>query len=268
MVWLGLVLVGVIAGVFSGMFGIGGGVVIVPILTIFLGFGLTEATSTSLGALLMPVGVFAVIQYYRSNLLDMRASMLLGFGLLATTALGAAGALEIEQFDPNLMKRIYGIFLIVMGWRFAEPRKLYRQWREEPDPKTLQTIPVREDMPQLEGSWYLVLLIGLIAGVFSGMFGIGGGAVIVPMLVGFLNYDQKRAVGTSLGALLLPVGLPGVYVYALDGVLDFPVAAAVAVGLVFGSIVGARVALGMSSAQVKQMYGFFLFAVAIRFIFF
>lgn len=270
MVWVGLILVGIVAGVLAGMFGIGGGVVIVPALTIFLAFGTVEAISTSLGALLMPVGIFAVRAYYRKHLVDVRAAALIGLGLLLTTALGAVGALKINALDPTLMKQVYGVFLFVMGWRFAEPRKLYWNWRQNPaHPETSTTAtPTQEIPPQKDGNWYAVLLIGLVAGIFSGMFGIGGGAVIVPMLVGFLNYDQKRAVGTSLGALMLPVGLPGVLVYAADGILDFKVAAVVAVGLVFGAIIGAKVALGLSSAQVKRLYGFFLFAVAIRFIFF
>jgi len=99
------------------------------------------------------------------------------------------------------------------------------------------------------------------------MFGIGGGAVIVPALVGFFNYDQKLAVGTSLGALLLPVGLPGVVRYAAAGTLDIPVAILVALGLVVGAFFGAQIALGLPSKTVKQLYGVFLVFVALRFIF-
>jgi uncharacterized membrane protein YfcA len=62
-------------------------------------------------------------------------------------------------------------------------------------------------------AWYFILLLGLGAGVISGMFGVGGGIVIVPALVTFLRFDQKLAVGTSLGALLLPVGVGTVYSY-------------------------------------------------------
>ena len=100
------------------------------------------------------------------------------------------------------------------------------------------------------------------------MFGIGGGVVIVPALVVWLGYEQKRAVGTSLGALLMPVGLPGVLVYAQDGVLNVGVAAGIAVGLLIGAFFGARIALNLSSGQIKRLYGVFLFINAIRFIFF
>jgi uncharacterized protein len=84
--------------------------------------------------------------------------------------------------------------------------------------------------------------------------------------VALLKYDQKLAVGTSLGALMLPVGLPGVLRYAADGVLEITVAAMVAAGLLFGSILGARIALNLPSRTVKRLYGLFLFFVAARFL--
>jgi uncharacterized protein len=265
--WIGIILTGIIAGVMSGLFGIGGGVIIVPVLIVFLGFSTVEAISTSLAALLMPVGFFAALTYYRQDLLDVRASAWIAGGLMTTSALGAMGALEIDRLDPDLMKQIYGVFLLVMAWRFMEPRKLYARWQGRKNPTTKLDTPPLDEVRE-KPDWYWLLLLGLIAGVFSGLFGIGGGLVIVPALVAFFAYDQKHAVGTSLGALLLPVGLPGVIVYANDGVLDLPVAMGVAAGLVLGAFIGARVAINLSSAQVKQLYGLFLLINAIRFIFF
>lgn len=258
--WLLLIVVGLVAGVLSGMFGIGGGVVIVPALTVFLSFSITQATSTSLAALLLPVAIFAVIAYYRAGLLDVRSAAIMAVGLLVMSWVGADLALNLPAAT---LKRFYGVFLLYMSWRFIEPRQLYAEWRAG----TVNHPPAETAQDNTEVSWVLILIVGLVAGVFSGMFGIGGGAVIVPALVAFLNYDQKRAVGTSLGALMLPVGLPGVLRYADAGVLDVPVAAVVAVGLLFGAILGARIALGLPSRTVKQMYGLFLIFVALRFIF-
>ena len=108
--------------------------------------------------------------------------------------------------------------------------------------------------------------VGLVAGVASGMFGIGGGAVIVPALVVLLKFDQKLAVGTSLGALLGPVGVPAVLNFSNEGVLNLEIGLLVAVGLLFGAIFGARIALGLPSKTIKRMYGVFLLLVALRFI--
>lgn len=261
--WFGLLIVGFLAGILSGMFGIGGGVVIVPALIIFLGFGITQATSTSLAALLMPVAIFAVLQYYRQKLIDMRGAALIATGLLLTSWFGADLAINL---DKKMLQTIYGIFLLYMSWRFIEPRQLYFAWDakrrgfEPAKPKTSTTSAPPNISPLIP------LAIGLVAGIASGMFGIGGGAVIVPALVGFFNYDQKLAVGTSLGALLLPVGLPGVLRYGAEGLLDIPVAILVAGGLVLGAFFGAKIALGLPSKTVKQLYGVFLIFVAFRFI--
>lgn len=267
--WVLLLLVGFGAGILSGLFGIGGGIVIVPALTIFLGFTTVQATSTSLAALLMPVGIFAVIAYYRARKIDVRASAIIGVGLAATSLLGARLALALNATDPTALRVMYGIFALAMSWRFAEPRKWLAELRGDPIP-TLAHNPGAKNPAQeasADAPILSVLLIGLVAGVLAGMFGIGGGIVIVPALAGLLHYEQKRAVGTSLGALLLPVGLPGVLEYYGAGVLNIPVAVVVAVGLVFGSLLGANVALRLPSKLVKRLYGIFLFFVALRFIF-
>src|SRR5664279_1029360 len=89
---LALLILGVVAGVLSGMFGIGGGVVIVPILTAFFGFELRNATGTSLAALLMPVGIFAVIAYYRAGKLRIPVAVPVAAGLIIGRWLGAQAA--------------------------------------------------------------------------------------------------------------------------------------------------------------------------------
>ncbi len=270
--WILLSAVGLFAGVLSGMFGIGGGVIIVPALTIFLGFEIIEATSTSLAALLLPVGIFAVIQYRKAGLLNFRSAGLVAVGLLTTSWLGAELAISLPS---DTLKRIYGVFLLYVSWRMMEPRKLYAEQMAKRAVAAVvgggttnaSASAADEELELPDVHWSIVLGVGLVAGVASGMFGIGGGAVIVPALVVFLHYPQKLAVGTSLGALLLPVGLPGVIAYSGEGVLDFPVAAIVAVGLLIGAIFGARIAIGLPSKTIKRLYGLFLLFVALRFMF-
>jgi uncharacterized protein len=274
--WVGHLAIGLIAGVASGIFGIGGGVIIVPALIIFLGFTEIEAIATSLGALLLPVGIFAVLVYYRENLLRIRDSALIAFGLLTTVALGSLGALELEAIDPNLLKRIYGLFLVYIGWRFLTPLVLYAEWQARREADTTQELDAviadqqaaPEALTEPNYPWWAVLLVGLVAGVASGLFGIGGGAVIVPALTAILRYDPKLAVGTSLGALLLPVGLPGVIVYLENDVLNLAVAGLVAFGLLVGAVFGARLAINLPSRTVKRLYGAFLIVIAVRFILF
>jgi uncharacterized protein len=260
--WIALLVVGLVAGVAAGLFGIGGGVIIVPALTILLGFELKKATGTSLTALLMPVGIFAVIAYYRAGKLKISTAAWVALGIIISSYIGAQIALGL---DTNILKQLYGIFLLYVAWRFIEPRKWQAQIRQHNQEKeTPAATPAAE--PETTVSWYILLIVGLVAGILSGMFGIGGGVVIVPALVALLKMDQKRAVGTSLAALLLPVSLPGVISYYEKGQLDIPVAALVAAGLVVGAIAGARIALGLPSGTVKRLYGIFLLFVAARFI--
>ncbi|MDX2163541.1 MAG: sulfite exporter TauE/SafE family protein [bacterium] len=249
--------IGLVAGVLSGMFGIGGGVVIVPALVSFLGFTLTQAVGTSLTALLMPVGIFAVLEYYKAGKLNIRIAVPVAVGLIFGGVAGAGLALSLPT---DTLQRLYGVFLLYAGWRFIEPRKWIAEVRGLAPP------PAPAPEAELTVAWWVLLVVGLGAGVLSGMFGIGGGIVIVPALVGLLRFDQKVAVGTSLGALLFPVGLGAVVAYYDQGALDVGAAVAVAAGLVFGAFGGARLALGLPSSTVKRLYGLFLFFVAFRFI--
>lgn len=257
-----LLIVGLVAGVLSGMFGIGGGVVIVPILTSFFGFTLQQAVGTSLAALLMPVGIFAVIEYYRAGKLKIGVSLLVAVGLLVGALFGARLALGLPT---DTLQKLYALFLLYAAWRFAEPRKWFAEWQQS---RRGIAAPKAEIEAVLTAPWYTLLALGLGAGVISGMFGVGGGIVIVPALVGLLRFDQKLAVGTSLGALLLPVGLGGVIEYYNAGLLDLGAALAVALGLLVGALFGARVALGLSSTTIKRLYGVFLLFVALRFLLF
>lgn len=109
------------------------------------------------------------------------------------------------------------------------------------------------------------LVLGLGAGVLSGMFGIGGGLVIVPLLIVLFKFEPKTAVGTSLFALLLPTGLLGVLEYWRRGEIRFLPGALIALGLFCGAYVGARVTGLMSAATMKRAYGAFLIMVAIYF---
>jgi uncharacterized membrane protein YfcA len=110
-----------------------------------------------------------------------------------------------------------------------------------------------------------VLVLGGLAGVLSGMFGIGGGLVIVPVLIVFFEFDPKTAVGTSLFALLLPTGLLGVLEYWRRGEMRFLHGLFIALGLFGGAYLGARVTGFMSTVVMKRLYGVFLILVAIYF---
>ncbi|HVF18788.1 MAG TPA: sulfite exporter TauE/SafE family protein [Mycobacteriales bacterium] len=110
----------------------------------------------------------------------------------------------------------------------------------------------------------LALGIGLFAGVLSGIFGIGGGVVMVPAMVLLLGYGQKTATGTSLGALILPVAALAVFAYHRAGYVEIRTSLLLAAGIFAGSLVGAKIALGTSDQLLRRLFAVLLVAMAIR----
>ena len=106
------------------------------------------------------------------------------------------------------------------------------------------------------------IAIGLGAGVLSGLFGIGGGVVIVPLLIFLAKMQPITATGTSLAALLLPVGALGAYEYYRRGNLNVPAALWIALGLFFGAYVGAKLAHELSPLQLRRAFAVFLLIIA------
>lgn len=108
------------------------------------------------------------------------------------------------------------------------------------------------------------LLIGLGAGVLSGIFGIGGGVLIVPALIYMARFTPIQATGTSLGALLLPVGLLGAMEYYRNGNLNTRASLFIALGLFLGAWFGARFAQGLSPMVLRRAFAVFIALMAIR----
>lgn len=111
---------------------------------------------------------------------------------------------------------------------------------------------------------FVFIAIGFSAGILSGLFGIGGGVVIVPALILLARLTPITAIGTSLAALLLPVGALGAWEYYKRGHLNVPAALFIALGLLFGAWLGARLAQQLSPVQLKRAFAVFLVLVAGR----
>ena len=110
----------------------------------------------------------------------------------------------------------------------------------------------------------LLLVIGLVAGVFSGMFGIGGGLIIVPALLFIMKVKELQAIGTSLAALIPPVGLLGAVEYYRNGYVNLRYAGLVALGLFVGAYFGARIMVSLPPELIRRLYGVFLLTIAVR----
>ena len=114
----------------------------------------------------------------------------------------------------------------------------------------------------------ILLLVGIGAGMLSGLVGVGGGIIIVPALVFFLGFSQKMSQGTSLGILLLPVGILGVLQYYKQGYIDFKVVGIISLAFLFGSYFGSKIALSLPQETVKKIFAVMMILIAIKLLFF
>jgi uncharacterized membrane protein YfcA len=112
------------------------------------------------------------------------------------------------------------------------------------------------------------LLIGMAAGLLSGLFGIGGGIIIVPSLVLFEKFTQSKAVGTSLGAMLLPVGILAVWKYAKQGDVNFRISAMVGIGLFIMAFFGAKMGISLGDKWLMRAFGILQLLLGVKFLFF
>src|SRR4051812_4407499 len=114
------------------------------------------------------------------------------------------------------------------------------------------------------GEILILLCVGLLAGYLSGLVGIGGGIVVVPMLVYFFHLSQKSAQGTVLFMFLLPVGILGVYNYYKAGHVDFKLAAIMAITFVAGSYLGSKTAIAIDTKMVKQIFAVTIIVIGVK----
>jgi uncharacterized protein len=114
----------------------------------------------------------------------------------------------------------------------------------------------------------IIILVGVAAGMLSGLVGVGGGLIIVPSLVYFIGFSQKTAQGTSLGLILLPVGILAVLQYYKQGHLDVKVVGILAIGFLAGSYFGSKIALSISQETLKKVFAILMILIAIKMLFF
>ncbi|MCE3277936.1 MAG: putative transrane protein of unknown function [Bacteroidetes bacterium] len=112
----------------------------------------------------------------------------------------------------------------------------------------------------------ILLCVGLLAGVLSGMVGVGGGIIIVPALVYFLSMTQHQAQGTSLAVLLLPVGIFAVFNYYKAGYVDIKSTLIIASTFLIGGLIGSKIAIAIDQNTVKKIFGVILLLVAFKMI--
>ena len=113
---------------------------------------------------------------------------------------------------------------------------------------------------------FLYILLGVVAGIFSGLIGIGGGIIIVPVLVLLFGLSQHTAQGTTLALMVPPIGLLAALAYYKQGFVDLKIAAFVCLGFFVGGLIGAKFAIAIPDQLLKRIFGVVLLAVSVKII--
>ncbi len=115
-------------------------------------------------------------------------------------------------------------------------------------------------------NYFLYIGLGLIAGVLSGMFGIGGGTILIPAMVFLFGLTQHQAQGTSLAIMVLPIGLLAAMRYYYSGNVKLGMVGFICVGFLVGGLIGAQIIQNVPDALLKKLFGVFLLAVSLKMI--
>ncbi len=250
MEFIGFLILGIFAGILSGLFGIGGGIVMVPTLVVFFGMDILDANATSLAAMLLPVGILGVWAYYKAGLINIKDSLWISLGLFLGSFAGGEIAVNISE---SFLSKLYALILIYIAVNYFDIPQYFKKKK----PKI-----IKENRFTRHPVWTFIA-VGISAGIFAGLFGKGGGIIIVPVLISIFHYSPKAAAATSLAALQLPVGLPSVMIYADEGHLNILYAAFIATGILLGALIGSKMGIKLPSLIFKKIYALFLLAVAI-----
>lgn len=232
---------GFVAGILGSMVGLGGGIIVVPVLT-FFGFPPTLSASNSLFAALSNATA-STISYSKQKRIDYAIGLKLGLLSIPGTILGA---LISTDSSPVIFKILFGILLVASS--------IYIYLR-----KKIETSKSRT------GSKIMILTIvaSFFAGIISSFFGIGGGIVFVPLMVIGLSMTMKIAAPTSQFILLF-ASLSGVIVHSILGHPDFAQSGLLAVGAFAGGILGARISIGIKERYLQIIVSAVLILAAIK----
>ena len=225
-VWL--IPLGFAAGILGSMIGLGGGIIVVPVLT-FLGFPPTVAASNSLFAALSN-SIASTISYSRQKRIEYFLGLKLGLLAIPGTILGAIISTDIA---PDIFKILFGFVLIASA--------VYIFLRKQ--------IESREKVISKQMILFAIAS-SFFAGIISSFFGIGGGIIFVPLMVVGMGMSMKKAAPTSQ-LILLFASLSGVIVHSILGHPDFLQAGFLAIGSFFGGLVGAKLSLSIKERNLK-----------------
>ena len=237
------VALGLLAGVMSGLFGIGGGAVMVPLLVLWMALPQHRAHATSLAAIIV-TAASGMARFAGGGEVHYAAGIAISAGAVAGAYLGAQ---LMHRLSPTRLRQAFAVLMVVVS--------LQMLFGFTPDEGTVA----------LSGAVAVIgyLLLGLAAGVLSGLMGVGGGVIMVPAMVLLFGFTQHSAEGTSL-LIIIPTAIVGSIRHAKNGYTDWRLGMVLGAGGVIGAWLGASVALTLEADLLQRLFEIFLLLTGVH----
>lgn len=238
--------IGCIAGCFGGLVGLGGGVIMIPLMVEILKFSQHKAHGTSLWALVF-TGLIGTITYSFYDAVDVTGGMIMAITAILTAKTGAKFASSLPEWK---LKKSFGGFLILVAILLLLKPYLTQIYSFS-----------------FTGIYKVGILLftGLFAGFIAGMMGVGGGTIMVPSMVLLLSYDQHLAQGTSL-LCMVPAGLVGAYTHAKFGNVEKRILPGLILGIILGTFIGGNIANALPEKYLRILFAIIIIWTGIRYL--
>ncbi|HUG59088.1 MAG TPA: sulfite exporter TauE/SafE family protein [Candidimonas sp.] len=245
---IGCLLSGALIGFTGGVLGIGGGLLAIPLLGLLLNMDQQAAQGTAL-IMVLPAVLMTVRKYNQKAKINFRAAGAGAAGSIVFTWIGAQIALGI---DPILLRRIYAIFVLCIALFY------FYQSRRSSQPDKPQK--VRRNVEEFHKGWFA--LIGIVAGLAGGIFGVGGSVLVVPILTTVFRLTQTGAQALAL-TMVVPGTFVALFTYAAHGQADWLVGIPMALGSIFFVPYGVKLAYALPEPRLKLAFACMLLVIMV-----
>jgi len=253
---------GFLIGIAASLTGVGGGVFIVPILTILYAFDPKVAVGTSLTTIIF-TAIASTLNYAKQKRIYYKTGLILAI----TTAPGAySGALLVRIISPSLLGLIFGFFLIFVALRMIIDLNYFRSKQSKVQEKTSQE-SIKSDSELIRSGKTIMLGAGLsfFGGLASGLLGIGGGILVVPIMTFAMAMPIHLATATSMFTMIF-TSISGVTEHYMADHISFEYAILIALGTIFGAQVGAYTSKKISGKNLRRIFAIMLIIASIKMI--
>lgn len=250
-------LVGVLIGIASGLLGIGGGTVMVPIFRLAFGMSATMSTATSLFAII-PTSISGAISHVKGKTCIPALGIAAGLGGACMSPIGV----WLAQLSPDWLVMLAAALII--GYSAINMFKKAFKLRPagQPAAGVDASAPTADDSSLSRKQLLQGAAIGLVAGLASGYVGVGGGFIMVPLMLSIIGIPMRKASGTSLIAVMI-LAIPGVIEQGIIGNINYLAGIAIVIGTIPGAVIGARLVTKVPERTLRLLFGCFLIVAAV-----